>query len=133
MSNFVDEGHICIRAKSAYSINTVFDPAKQNRQVLMYGDNRDRLTTLDRAPAKRSFRGRCVGGSRLEILARELLGGNGILLDNHVGRFVADADAIYSYEGTREIIYSSSVRSSPVSALSSRRRSAWGLHEEKEL
>ncbi|MGH8910203.1 MAG: acyl-CoA dehydrogenase family protein [Egibacteraceae bacterium] len=35
--------------------------------------------------------------------ARELMGGNGILLDHHVGRFVADAEAIYSYEGTREI------------------------------
>lgn len=35
--------------------------------------------------------------------ARELLGGNGILLDNQVGRFVADAEAIYSYEGTREM------------------------------
>jgi glutaryl-CoA dehydrogenase len=35
--------------------------------------------------------------------ARELLAGNGILLDNHVGRFVADSEAIYSYEGTREI------------------------------
>ena len=29
--------------------------------------------------------------------------GNGILLDNHIGRFVADAEAIYSYEGTREM------------------------------
>lgn len=36
-------------------------------------------------------------------LARELLGGNGILLEEQVGRFVADAEAIYSYEGTREI------------------------------
>jgi glutaryl-CoA dehydrogenase len=35
--------------------------------------------------------------------ARELLGGNGILLDEHIGRFVADAEAIYSYEGTREM------------------------------
>jgi glutaryl-CoA dehydrogenase len=35
--------------------------------------------------------------------ARELFAGNGILLENHVGRFVADAEAIYSYEGTREI------------------------------
>jgi glutaryl-CoA dehydrogenase len=35
--------------------------------------------------------------------ARELLGGNGILLENNVGRFVADSEAIYSYEGTREI------------------------------
>jgi glutaryl-CoA dehydrogenase len=35
--------------------------------------------------------------------ARELLGANGILLDQHIGRFVADAEAIYSYEGTREM------------------------------
>jgi glutaryl-CoA dehydrogenase len=35
--------------------------------------------------------------------AREVLGGNGVLLENHVGRFVADAEAIYSYEGTREV------------------------------
>ena len=35
--------------------------------------------------------------------ARELLGGNGILVDHHVARFVADAEAIYSYEGTREM------------------------------
>ena len=30
-------------------------------------------------------------------------GGNDILLENHIGRFVADAEAIYSYEGTREM------------------------------
>ena len=35
--------------------------------------------------------------------AREVLGGNGILLEHHVGRFVADAEALYSYEGTREV------------------------------
>ena len=35
--------------------------------------------------------------------AREVLGGNGILLEHHVGRLVADAEAIYSYEGTREM------------------------------
>ncbi|HEY6408471.1 MAG TPA: acyl-CoA dehydrogenase family protein [Ktedonobacteraceae bacterium] len=35
--------------------------------------------------------------------ARELLAGNGILLEHQVGRFVADAEAIYSYEGTREM------------------------------
>ncbi len=35
--------------------------------------------------------------------ARELMGGNGILVDYHVARFVADAEAIYSYEGTREM------------------------------
>jgi glutaryl-CoA dehydrogenase len=36
-------------------------------------------------------------------LARELLAGNGILLEHHVGRFVADAEAIYSYEGPRDL------------------------------
>jgi glutaryl-CoA dehydrogenase len=35
--------------------------------------------------------------------ARELLGANGILLDHQIGRFVADAEALYSYEGTREM------------------------------
>ena len=35
--------------------------------------------------------------------ARELLGGNGILLDEQVARFFADAEALYSYEGTREM------------------------------
>jgi glutaryl-CoA dehydrogenase len=35
--------------------------------------------------------------------ARELLAGNGIVLDYNVGRYVADAEAIYSYEGTREM------------------------------
>jgi glutaryl-CoA dehydrogenase len=35
--------------------------------------------------------------------AREVMGGNGILLQYNVARFVADAEAIYSYEGTKEI------------------------------
>ncbi|MGY1914363.1 acyl-CoA dehydrogenase family protein [Blastococcus sp. SYSU DS0973] len=35
--------------------------------------------------------------------ARELLGGNGILLERDVVRFFNDAEALYSYEGTREI------------------------------
>jgi len=32
--------------------------------------------------------------------AREVCGGNGISLDYHVARFFADAEALYSYEGT---------------------------------
>ena len=35
--------------------------------------------------------------------AREVMGGNGILLQYDVARFLADAEAIYSYEGTKEI------------------------------
>jgi glutaryl-CoA dehydrogenase len=32
--------------------------------------------------------------------ARELHGGNGIIVDNDIGRLFADAEALYSYEGT---------------------------------
>ncbi len=35
--------------------------------------------------------------------AREVMGGNGILMEHDVARFVADAEAIYSYEGTKEM------------------------------
>ena len=35
--------------------------------------------------------------------AREVMGGNGIVLDYDVARFFADAEALYSYEGTREM------------------------------
>jgi glutaryl-CoA dehydrogenase len=35
--------------------------------------------------------------------ARELLGGNGIVADYKVGRFFADAEALYSYEGTYQM------------------------------
>ncbi len=36
-------------------------------------------------------------------LAREVVGGNGITLDTAVARFHADAEAVYSYEGTHDI------------------------------
>src|SRR5579864_6320389 len=35
--------------------------------------------------------------------AREIFGGNGIVLDYNVARFFADSEALYSYEGTREM------------------------------
>jgi glutaryl-CoA dehydrogenase len=35
--------------------------------------------------------------------AREAMGGNGIVLDYGAARFFADAEALYSYEGTREM------------------------------
>jgi glutaryl-CoA dehydrogenase len=35
--------------------------------------------------------------------AREILGGNGIVLEHGVARFFSDAEAIYSYEGTRDM------------------------------
>ena len=36
-------------------------------------------------------------------LAREVQGGNGILLQHDAARFFADAEAVYSYEGTHEM------------------------------
>ncbi len=36
-------------------------------------------------------------------LARECLGGNGIVIDNHIARLMLDAEVIYTYEGTNEI------------------------------
>lgn len=36
-------------------------------------------------------------------LAREVVGGNGIVVDYDVARFFADAEAVYSYEGTHEM------------------------------
>jgi glutaryl-CoA dehydrogenase len=44
-----------------------------------------------------------VGCREVVSQARELHGGNGILLSYDVARFVADAEAIYSYEGTKQI------------------------------
>src|ERR1700712_1868291 len=40
---------------------------------------------------------------QLLIDARHILGGNGILLDNHVMRHMADIEAIHTYEGTETI------------------------------
>jgi glutaryl-CoA dehydrogenase len=65
-------------------------------QLADRGEMRDEHASL--AKAFCTVRARETAG-----LARELLGGNGILLEHHVGRFVADAEAIYSYEGTREM------------------------------
>jgi glutaryl-CoA dehydrogenase len=40
---------------------------------------------------------------RVVALGREILGGNGILLEHHVARHFADMEAVYTYEGTNEI------------------------------
>jgi alkylation response protein AidB-like acyl-CoA dehydrogenase len=36
-------------------------------------------------------------------LAREVCGGNGIILDNHVMKSLLDIEGVYTYEGTYEI------------------------------
>jgi glutaryl-CoA dehydrogenase len=46
----------------------------------------------------------CTSGCREVVSqARELHGGNGILLSYEVARFVADSEALYSYEGTKQV------------------------------
>jgi glutaryl-CoA dehydrogenase len=40
------------------------------------------------------------GARRVCAMARDILGGNGILLDHHVARHHADVEAVYTYEGT---------------------------------
>lgn len=40
---------------------------------------------------------------RVAQLARETLGGNGILIDRHIARLFLDAEVVYTYEGTNEI------------------------------
>lgn len=40
---------------------------------------------------------------RVALLARETMGGNGILADRHVARLLTDAEVIYTYEGTNEM------------------------------
>ena len=59
------------------------------------------LMTDEQAALAKAF---CTARTRETVgLARELMAANGILIDYNVGRFVADAEAIYSYEGTRQI------------------------------
>jgi glutaryl-CoA dehydrogenase len=46
----------------------------------------------------------CAGRMRETVAwARQLVGGNGVVLANGVARYFADAEALYSFEGTREM------------------------------
>ncbi len=44
-----------------------------------------------------------VSCRQITSMARELMGGNGILISNQVARYLGDAEALYSYEGTKQI------------------------------
>jgi glutaryl-CoA dehydrogenase len=65
-------------------------------QMLDDDEQRDEHSALAKAFATARMR---------ETVARcrELMGGNGIVIDYDVARFFADAEALYSYEGTREM------------------------------
>ena len=60
------------------------------------GEQRDEHSALAKAFATARMR-------ETVAWSREVLGGNGIVLDKGVARYFADAEAIYSYEGTREM------------------------------
>jgi glutaryl-CoA dehydrogenase len=65
-------------------------------QMLDDGKQRDEHASLAKAYATARMR-------ETVAHAREVLGGNGIVLDYDVARHFADAEALYSYEGTREM------------------------------
>ncbi len=65
-------------------------------QMLDDGTQRDEHSALAKAYATARMR-------ETVAWARETLGGNGIVLDYGVARYFADAEALYSYEGTREM------------------------------
>lgn len=44
-----------------------------------------------------------VSCRQVTSMSRELMGANGILISNKVARFLGDAEALYSYEGTKQI------------------------------
>ncbi|WP_448003867.1 acyl-CoA dehydrogenase family protein [Agromyces bauzanensis] len=65
-------------------------------EMLDRGEQRDEHSALAKAHATARMR-------ETVAWAREVVGGNGIVLDYDVARFFADAEALYSYEGTREM------------------------------
>lgn len=62
---------------------------------------RDGKVSHERASLAKAFCGEKM--RETVALARNVLGGNGILLEHQVARFFADAEALYSYEGTHEM------------------------------
>ncbi|MCP2283660.1 glutaryl-CoA dehydrogenase [Promicromonospora umidemergens] len=67
------------------------------------------LTRLDEAgqlsgPQASLAKYTCTRGAReVAAIARDLLGGNGILLENRVARHFADIEALHTYEGTESM------------------------------
>jgi len=63
-------------------------------------DDEGKLTDQHVALSK----GFCTARTRETVAwARELFGGNGIVVDYNVARFFADSEALYSYEGTYQM------------------------------
>jgi glutaryl-CoA dehydrogenase len=82
--------------KSLGNITASIGVCTRVSEMLDAGEQRDEHSALAKAFATARMR---------ETVAwcREILGGNGIVIDYDVIRFFADAEAVYSYEGTREM------------------------------
>ena len=66
----------------------------------------NQLTEQGKAGAEQAALAKAFTTTRMrEVVgwARELFGGNGIVLDYEVAKFFADAEAVYSFEGSREM------------------------------
>ncbi|WP_243793907.1 acyl-CoA dehydrogenase family protein [Saccharopolyspora gloriosae] len=66
----------------------------------------NQLTAEGKAGADQAALAKAFTTTRMrEVVAwaRELFGGNGIVLDYEVAKFFADAEAVYSFEGSREM------------------------------
>jgi glutaryl-CoA dehydrogenase len=83
-------------AKSLGNITSSIGVVTRVSEMLDEGTQRDEHSSLAKAFTTSRMR---------ETVAwcREIFGGNGIVLDYDVIRYFADAEAIYSYEGTREM------------------------------
>jgi glutaryl-CoA dehydrogenase len=82
--------------KSVGNITASIAVCLRASQLQDQGEQRDEHSALAKAFATARMR-------ETVAYAREICGGNGIVLDTGVARFFADAEAIYSYEGTREM------------------------------
>ncbi len=82
--------------KSLGNITASIGMAVRVSEMLDTGEQRDEHSALAKAFTTARMR---------ETVAwcRELFGGNGIVIDYDVARFFSDAEAVYSYEGTREM------------------------------
>ena len=83
-------------ARSLMNITASISLCTRVSQMHDEGSQRDEHASLAKAFATTAMR-------ETVALCREAFGGNGIVLDYDVARFHADAEALYSYEGTREM------------------------------
>lgn len=82
--------------KSLGNITASIGMVAQVSRMLDEGVQRDEHASLAKAFTTARMR-------ETVACCREIFGGNGIVSDYDVARFFADAEAIYSYEGTREM------------------------------